>query len=118
VLSNLASTGRQTQQQLADALGVHRNRMVGLIDEVEAAGLAQRHRSRTDRRAFEVRLTPAGSALVERINALIPKLDRQLGKGLSPSEQAELAALLRRAADALELSPGVHPRLQGGAAAG
>jgi DNA-binding MarR family transcriptional regulator len=118
VLSNLASAGSQTQQQLADALGVHRNRMVGLIDEVEAAGLARRHRSQTDRRAFEVRLTPAGSALVERINGLIPKLDRQLGKGLSPSEQAELAALLRRAADALELSPGVHPHLQARAKAG
>lgn len=118
VLSNLASTGSQTQQQLADALGVHRNRMVGLIDEAEAAGLARRHRSHTDRRAFEVRLTPAGSALVKRINALIPKLDRELSKGLSPSERDRLTALLRRAADELELNPGVHPNLQARSATG
>ena len=113
VLSNLAGTGSRTQQQLADALGIHRNRMVGLIDEVEAAGLARRHRSPSDRRAFEVRLTPAGSELVERVNALIPVLDRELGKGLKAGERDELAALLRRAADALELSPGIHPYLRG-----
>jgi DNA-binding MarR family transcriptional regulator len=112
VLSNLVRDGSQTQQQLADALAIHRNRMVGLIDEVEAAGLARRHRSASDRRAFEVRLTPAGSALVKRVNALIPVLDRELGKGLSAGERDALTALLRRTADALELSAGVHPHLQ------
>jgi DNA-binding MarR family transcriptional regulator len=118
VLSNLASSGTQTQQQLADALGIHRNRMVGLIDDVEAAGLARRHRSPTDRRAFEVRLTPAGSALVAQVNALIPMLDRTLGEGLSTSERDELTALLRRSADALGLSPGIHPHLQAPSATG
>ncbi|MBK9158407.1 MAG: MarR family transcriptional regulator [Micropruina sp.] len=38
VLTHVAANPGQTQQQLADALGIHRNNMVGLIDEVEAAG--------------------------------------------------------------------------------
>jgi len=64
VLSNLA--GGQTQQQLADALRIHRNNMVGLIDEMEAAGWVRRHRSSQDRRAFEIRLTrPALSWCLE-----------------------------------------------------
>jgi len=65
-----------------------------------------------DRRAFDVRLTPAGSALVTRVNALIPSLEAEVGKGLSSRERDTLAALLRRAADALDLSPEIHPHLR------
>lgn len=36
VLSNLVNAGGQTQQQLADKLGIHRNNMVGLIDDLQA----------------------------------------------------------------------------------
>jgi DNA-binding MarR family transcriptional regulator len=112
VLSNLARAGSQTQQQLADALGIHRNNMVGLVDHLEAAGWARRHRSQQDRRAFDVRLTPAGSALVARVNRMIPGLDGEIGQGLSGREQATLIALLQRVATTLELSPGVHPHLR------
>lgn len=112
VLSNLASEGSQTQQQLADALGIHRNNMVGLIDDLEAAGWAQRHRSQHDRRAFDVRLTNTGSALVARVNKLIPTLDREIGQGLSEEERDTMVALLLRIASTLGLSPGIHPHLR------
>lgn len=112
VLSNLATSGSQTQQQLADALGIHRNNMVGLMDEMEAAGWARRHRSKRDRRAFDVRLTSAGAALVSRVNGLIPTLDAALGQELTKSERDTIVALLQRVADTLELSPGIHPHLR------
>jgi DNA-binding MarR family transcriptional regulator len=113
VLSNLGSTGGQTQQQLADALGIHRNNMVGLIDELEAAGWVRRHRSQRDRRAFDVRLTRAGSALVSRIGKLIPVLDGEVGQGLTETERHTVVALLQRMASTLDLRPGVHPGLSG-----
>jgi DNA-binding MarR family transcriptional regulator len=113
VLSNVAAAGSQTQQQLADALGIHRNNMVGLIDDLEAAGWARRHRSQQDRRAFDVRLTSTGSALVSRVNRLIPALEDEVGQGLSKSERATMVALLQRVASTLELSPGIHPHLRG-----
>jgi len=111
VLSNLSSTGGQSQQQLADTLGIHRNNMVGLIDEMEAAGWVRRHRSQRDRRAFDVRLTRGGSALVARINKLIPVLDGKVGQGLTGSEQHTLVALLQKMASTLDLRPGIHPGL-------
>ncbi len=111
VLSNLAAAEGQTQQQLADALGIHRNNMVGLIDEMEAAGWVRRHRSTKDRRAFEVRLTPAGHALVSRVNQLIPALDDTLGHGLQADQRDKLVALLKQIAQTLDLDPGVHPHL-------
>jgi DNA-binding MarR family transcriptional regulator len=113
VLSNLRSTGGQTQQQLAGTLGIHRNNMVSLIDELEAAGWVRRHRSQQDRRAFDVRLTRAGSALVSRINDLIPVLDAEVGHGLTGSEQHTMVALLQKMASTLDLRPGIHPGLSG-----
>jgi DNA-binding MarR family transcriptional regulator len=113
VLSNLSSTGGQSQQQLADTLGIHRNNMVGLIDELEAAGWVRRRRSQQDRRAFDVRLTLTGSALVSRINDLIPVLDAEVGQGLTGSEQHTMVALLQQMAAALDLRPGIHPGLSG-----
>lgn len=112
VLSNLAGATSQTQQQLADALGIHRNNMVGLIDEMETAGWVRRHRSRQDRRAFDVRLTRSGSALISRVSKMVPALDDEIGHGLSQSERQVMVALLRRVAEALDLTPGVHPYLR------
>ena len=111
ILSNLGSTGGQTQQQLADTLGIHRNSMVALIDELEGAGWVRRHRSQQDRRAFDVRLTRAGSAVVSRINNLIPVLDAEIGQGLTGSEQHAIVGLLQKMASTLDLSPGIHPGL-------
>ena len=85
--------------------------MVGLIDDLEAAGWVRRHRSTTDRRAFDVRLTRSGSATVTRVTRLIPALDQELGQGLSATEQATLVALLQQLAGTHELSRGVHPHL-------
>jgi DNA-binding MarR family transcriptional regulator len=86
--------------------------MVGLIDELEAAGWVRRHRSTQDRRAFDVRLTRSGSALVSRITRLIPALDDEIGQGLSESERQTMIALLKQLAQTLELSPGIHPQLR------
>lgn len=111
VLSNLAGATSQTQQQLADALGIHRNNMVGLIDEMEAAGWVRRHRSTQDRRAFDVRLTRSGSAVVARVDRLLPALEEDLVHGLSESDRETMVALLQAIARRLDLSPGVHPHL-------
>lgn len=108
VLSHVAS-GARTQQELADLLGIHRNNMVSLIDAMEASGWVRRHRSDTDRRAFEIRPTPAGLEVVAAVNDQVPMLDVALAKSLSDMERAELAALLARIADSLGLTAAVHP---------
>lgn len=112
VLSNLAGAQSQTQQQLADALGIHRNNMVGLIDEMESAGWVRRHRSQQDRRAFDVRLTRSGSALISRVSRIMPALENEMGKDLTQAERQALIALLRRVAESVGLTPGVHPHLR------
>jgi DNA-binding MarR family transcriptional regulator len=114
VLSNLAAAASgRTQQQLSDDLGIHRNNMVGLVDELEASGWARRHRSSTDRRAFDVRLTDAGAAMVARVDAVVPALDDELARGLDFEQRLGIIALLRQIATTAGLHPGVHPSLRG-----
>jgi DNA-binding MarR family transcriptional regulator len=112
ILSHLAREGGQTQQRLADALGIHRNSMVNLVDELERADWARRHRSRRDRRAFEVRLTPAGRAVVDRVQELVEELDAQLSAALSQTERDAMTTLLVKVAAGSGLAPGVHPHLR------
>ena len=113
VLSNLAGAEGQTQQQLADALGMHRNNMVDLVDELEAAGWVRRQRSDVDRRAFALRLTPAGRTIVKQANEQVPLIDRQLATRLTPMERSALVEMLQGVADSLGLGPGIHPHLSG-----
>jgi DNA-binding MarR family transcriptional regulator len=111
VMSNLAADDGRIQQELADALGIHRNNMVGLIDEMEAAGWVERHRSTEDRRAFHVRLTPAGWALVDQVNDIVPELDDTLTADLAPREQRDLKRLLQQVVTTFGLHAAVHPHL-------
>src|SRR3982074_2232075 len=63
LLKHLASVEGQSQQYLADMMGVHRNAMVGLIDELEGRGLVERRRHASDRRGPAPCLAARGAAL-------------------------------------------------------
>src|SRR5262245_44122405 len=55
-----ALEGEYTQKELADLVGLDKTTMVVTIDELEEAGLAIRHPSKTDRRARVISVTKAG----------------------------------------------------------
>lgn len=112
VLSHLAVADRQTQQQLADGLGIHRNNMVAIIDDLEAAGWVERRRSAHDRRAFEIRLTSRGAALNREVAVQVAALDRHVAADLSGPDRRAMVDRLGRIAGAMGLSPGVHPSLR------
>jgi DNA-binding MarR family transcriptional regulator len=113
ILSNLGARQPQTQQQLADGLGIHRNNMVSLIDELEASGWVRRHRSPDDRRAFEIHLTTAGREVVTQVNALVVSLNEELAGALAPAERAAFTSQLTRIAQSLELESAIHPHVAG-----
>lgn len=56
-----------SQIELGRLLVMHRSNVTGLIDRLEARGLVCRRDSSTDRRAFNVMLTPAGKKLIRQI---------------------------------------------------
>lgn len=104
----------QTQQQLAETLRIHRNVMVGLVDDLEKRGLVERRRHPSDRRAHAVHLLPAANELLAKIEPLIQELDESLLEPLDSDEQAALRALLDKVAVGAGLAPGVHPGLARG----
>jgi DNA-binding MarR family transcriptional regulator len=111
ILFALAGKDGQSQRQLSARLGVHRNVMVGLIDNLEQQGLVQRRPHPDDRRAFAVTLTDKARDLLPALQEQSDAIEDEVTAGLSRGERAELLRMLQRVAAALGLSPGVHPGL-------
>jgi len=59
-----AMTGEYTQTEIARMVGLDKTTMVVTIDDLEAAGLAERRPSQTDRRARVIAVTKAGERKV------------------------------------------------------
>jgi DNA-binding MarR family transcriptional regulator len=112
LLSHLAAADGQTQQQLADALAIHRNAMVGLVDDLEQRGLVTRRRHPDDRRAHAVHLTTAARELLAQAQPVADEHDAELLAGLDELDQRQLVSLLQRLAHHAGLAPGVHPGLR------
>ncbi|MEO3768970.1 MarR family winged helix-turn-helix transcriptional regulator [Micromonospora sp. B9E7] len=100
-----------SQQQLADALGIHRKVMVGLLDDLEQRGLVQRRRHPADRRAHAIYLTDVARQLLPRARRIADQHEEEVLAALDASERVELIAVLQRIADSTGNSPGVHPGL-------
>jgi DNA-binding MarR family transcriptional regulator len=111
VLMALATENGQSQRQLSERLGIHRNAMVAVIDSLERQGLAKRNSHPEDRRAFAVTLTAKARHLLPDLDSLGRALEETVTSPLSPVEQDTLRQLLQRVAAGAGLIPGVHPDL-------
>ena len=98
VLSTLAESGPLTQIDLATTMSIDRTAMVYLIDELEAAALAERVRHPQDRRAFLIHLTPAGRAAQRRAAAALDGAAETLLTPLDAADRRHLIDLLARVA--------------------
>jgi DNA-binding MarR family transcriptional regulator len=115
MLIRLAAHEGQSQQALAEMIGVNATRMVFLADELEKLGLIERRRNPADRRSHALYLTGQGRATVEQVRAVTAEHEAELGAGLTQAQRAQLVSLLRVVAQ----EQGLHPRgLPGSPAAG
>jgi DNA-binding MarR family transcriptional regulator len=109
LLRILASADGQTQQQLSERLRIHRNVMVGMVDELERRGLVERRRYPADRRAHAVHLTESARELLPRGETILDACDDELLASLDSTERRALVTLLQRVTDNAGLLPDVHP---------
>ena len=71
-----AMTGELTQSEVAQQVGLDKTTMVVTVDELEAAGLAERRPSKTDRRARVIAVTKAGRRKAAEGQAIVERLQR------------------------------------------
>jgi DNA-binding MarR family transcriptional regulator len=84
--------GPLTPAELAEAAGVTRATMTGLIDTLERDGLVKRVRDANDRRMMSVNLTPKGWKLLGKI---LPLHFRGMAEIMSPLKESERKTLVR-----------------------
>lgn len=111
VLMALLANDGQSQRELSARLGIHRNAMVSVVDDLEAAGLVARKPHPSDRRAFAVTLTDRGRDLLPALDAQGRAQEDELTAVLTAEERATLRDLLQKVSRGLGFSPGVHPKL-------
>jgi DNA-binding MarR family transcriptional regulator len=96
VLAYLAEAGPASQRTLASALQMDKSSMVYVVDELERQGLAERQRTRQDRRSYAVRITPQGHQRLRAADTTAAAVMEQLLTPFSAPERRQLDELLSR----------------------
>jgi MarR family transcriptional regulator, lower aerobic nicotinate degradation pathway regulator len=96
LLSQLRDLGEADQTTLSAAVALDRTTTTGALKRLAARGLVSRGTSPTDRRAQVCRLTAEGLALHGAMEPAAREAHALTVAALTPSEQEQLVALLRR----------------------
>jgi MarR family transcriptional regulator, transcriptional regulator for hemolysin len=83
--------GRMNQSEIAAALEVGKVTLGGLVDRLEAAGLAHREASNEDRRVKRIRLTNKGRRALQTAHRMRPMLDEVIMRDLPERTRSEMA---------------------------
>jgi MarR family transcriptional regulator, transcriptional regulator for hemolysin len=82
-----AMTGEFTQTEIARTVGLDKTTMVVTVDELEAAGLAERRPSSTDRRARVIVVTDEGERMVREADNVLDRVRDDVLSVLEPEER-------------------------------
>jgi DNA-binding MarR family transcriptional regulator len=82
-----AQGGAHTQTELARMIGLDKTTMVVTLDELEAAGLAERRPSPTDRRARVIVVTKAGERLMRKADKIFDDIRADVLGALAEDER-------------------------------
>ncbi|MFI8501321.1 MarR family winged helix-turn-helix transcriptional regulator [Streptomyces sp. NPDC085524] len=88
--------GPLSQRALADRLEVDPSVLVGILNDLEGDGLAERRRDPADRRRHNVVITAAGRAALDTTNAALDEVEGGIFGALSVQEREVLRGLLDR----------------------
>ena len=89
-------TGEFTQTEIARMVGLDKTTMVVAVDELEAAGLAERRSSQADRRARVIAVTKAGERKVREAEAILDRVREDVLSVLPESEREVFLRALGR----------------------
>lgn len=93
-----ALSAPHTQSELARIVGLDKTTMVVTVDELEAAGLAERRPSPNDRRARVIGVTKAGEAKVREAAKILDRVQGEVLASLPTAEREPFLHALRHLA--------------------
>jgi DNA-binding MarR family transcriptional regulator len=96
-LTVLRDHGGATQQALASTLQIDRTNLVGLLNELESAGLIVRRRTDEDRRRHVVGLTDAGTDKLVEAECALAAAEDDVFSALDAEQRETLYRLLQQA---------------------
>jgi MarR family transcriptional regulator, lower aerobic nicotinate degradation pathway regulator len=100
VLVVIDAEGPMSQRALGRRLSIDKSPMVGLLDDLERLGLAERRRSDADRRVQAIHLTPKGRRVLDRVLEIAEVENARTFEMLDDAEREQLHDMLLRIAEA------------------
>ena len=94
-----------SQSELADRLAIEGATMVAMVDRLVKAGLVVREASQTDRRVKRVVLTPAGSALYDKVKSEAAGFRQELLANVDRRKLLAATELLETLQEVVERKP-------------
>lgn len=101
------------QGGLADLLEIEPITLCRMIDRLADAGLVERRRDPTDRRAWNVYLTQASRPILDDLRAIAADLTTAAFDGIDEADQARFADILTRIRANLQTTPHIQETANG-----
>ena len=94
VLAALETLESASQTRIVDLTGIDRSTLADIVKRLVKRGLLSRRRSRSDARAYVVRLTPEGKTVLVATKPAAQRVEDRLLEQVPPPRRAELIAAL------------------------
>jgi len=103
VLAYLKRKGDGARQiGIAEGLDVEPITLCRMIDRLEEAGLVERRRDESDRRAWRIHLTGAAAPVLQKLEAMGAAFNADMLAGISEADRDQVLKILRRMRDNLD----------------
>ena len=96
VLQALWESDRMSITDLGEEAQLEKSTMTSLIDRMEASGLVRREDHPTDRRAYQICLTPRGRELEKKLDEVVSRVYKHLTRGISEEDLQKAIKVCKR----------------------
>ncbi len=87
-----------SQTALAAANGRDKSTLTPILEDLDRRGFVQREKMKTDRRSYQLTLTPAGKKMLDELTACAKRHDDNLDRIVGPKDRAKFLKTLQKIA--------------------